>query len=702
MVTPTTAPGGVISPDGRLVGPEVKLSSEQLVELFRILVRTRTYDRRATALRRQGRIGEYYSCAGQEALAGAVLALDATDWVFSAYRDQPALFMRGLPVKPLLSLQLGLPPEGWDSHRYRLTRMNASIGTHLPHAVGFAYASRLAGEPTTTMAIFSDGATSESDFHSALNFAGVWRTPTIFLCQNNQYAQSVALANQTAGVIAEKAIGYGIAGVRVDGMDPLAMYQATADALSRARSGGGPTLIEMVTYRFHGHASFESNPLQYRPAGEPEAWMELDPLIRMRLFLQAQDLVTDEMEQRWVEETQAECEQAMAELEGRGLPPRAFAIRDTYERIPRSVVQHFHEVQSDLGEPLTEFAPSELFIPDSELPLPSGEMQDMTHVEAVRSAMRSAMRRDASMICIGEDIGVDGGCFKATDGFLKEFGADRVIDSPLCETGIVGTAVGMSVRGNRVMAEIQLAGFIYPALDQILSHVSRTRTRYQGTMTCPIVIRAPGGGGFRGFEFHMDSPEGLLMTMPGTTIVASSSPLEAKGLLTSALEHPDPVVFLEPISIYRTEREPVPVGDYRIPLGRAKIARPGQDVTIVAYGRLVQKALAAAALAAEEGISAEVIDLRTIRPWDEDTVFASVSRTRRLVTVHDSHRSGGVGAEIAARVSEELFDSLVAPIARVAVFDANRPVLRCEALAEVDEQWILGAVRRTTGQERRS
>jgi pyruvate dehydrogenase E1 component beta subunit len=392
----------------------------------------------------------------------------------------------------------------------------------------------------------------------------------------------------------------------------------------------------------------------------------------------------------------------MAELEGRGLPPRAFAIRDTYEKIPRSVIKHFHEVQRDLGEPLTEFAGSELFVPDQESPLPDGETADMTHVEAVRNAMRSAMRRDPDMICVGEDIGLDGGCFKATDGFLAEFGEDRVIDSPLCETGIVGTAVGMSLRGNRVMAEIQLAGFVYPALDQILSHVSRTRTRYQGTMNCPVVIRAPGGGGFRGFEFHMDCPEGLLMTMPGTTIVASSSPIEAKGLLTAALEHPDPVVFLEPISIYRKDREPVPVADYRIPLGRAKITRPGQDVTVVAYGRHVQKALAAAALAEEDGVSVEVIDLRTIRPWDEEAVFASVSRTRRLVTVHDSHRSGGVGAEIAARVFEELFESLAAPIARVAVFDANRPVLRCESLAEIDEQWILGAVRRTTAWKGRS
>ncbi len=261
----------MIDPDGSVVGAPPDLSPEEVVELFRALVRTRAFDLRATSLRRQGRIGEYYSCQGQEALAGAVFALDADDWIFTAYRDQPAWFMRGLPVEAILAMQRGLPPEGWDSRRLRLTRLNASIGTHLPHAVGFAYAARLENARAATMAIFSDGATSESDFHSALNFAGVWRTPTIFLCQNNQYAQTVPLAKQTAGVIADKASGYGIHGVRVDGMDPLAMYAATRQALERARSAGGPTLIEMITYRYHGHATFERNPLSTGLTGSPSS-----------------------------------------------------------------------------------------------------------------------------------------------------------------------------------------------------------------------------------------------------------------------------------------------------------------------------------------------------------------------------------------------------------------------------------------------
>jgi 2-oxoisovalerate dehydrogenase E1 component len=686
----------VLDSGGQLVGDPPALSDDQLVELFSGLVRTRAFDRRATALRRQGRLGEYYTCEGQEALAGAAYALGPEDWIFTQYRDQPAWFMRGLPCAAVLALYRGVPPRAWDTNRYRITRMNATIGTHLPHAVGFAHASRARGEELVTLAIFSDGATSEGDFHAGLNFAGVLRTPTVFVCQNNQYAQTVPVEKQTAGVIADKALGYGMPGLRVDGMDPLAMHTATSVALERARGGDGPTLIEMVTYRYHGHATFESNPLPYRPAGEPEEWMAKDPLDRMRRFLQSRGLVDDATEQAWTAAVQSECEQAIGELEATGIPSRGSAIRNTYERIPPAVVEHLHRTEDDLGEPRSEIAGDEVFQAGPAQPLPAEPRELITHVEAIRRALLAAMRRDPEMVCIGEDVAADGGCFKATDGFLEEFGPGRVIDSPLCETGIVGTAVGMAMAGTRVMAEIQLAGFTYPAIDQIIGHAARVRWRYQGARDCPLVVRAPGGGGFRGHEFHMDCPEALIMHMPGVTIVSPSDPVEAKGLLAAALEHADPTYFFEPIGLYRTQKAEVPTEHYTIPLGRANVSRAGDHVTVVAYGRQVGKALAAAELAQADGISVEVIDLRTLRPWDEQTVFESVARTGRLVTAHDAHRAAGVGAEVVARVCEEVLDSLVAPAVRVAPWDVNRPSLKAEELTDVDERWILGAIRRTT------
>lgn len=683
----------VLDVDGELVGAAPELTDDQLVELFGVMVRTRAFDRRATSLRRQGRIGEYYRCEGQEGLAGAAYALAPEDWIYTAYRDQPAWFARGLPFSAVLSLYKGVPPREWDTDRLRITRMNATIGTHLPHAVGAMHAARLRGENDAALVLFSDGATSEGDFHAGLNFAGVWKTPTVFLCQNNQYAQSVSLAFQTAGTIADKALGYGMPGIRVDGMDPLAMHAAASEALARARAGEGSTLIEMVCYRYHGHATFESNPLQYRPEGEPEAWMAKDPLERMRKYVRRLGLADEESETAWVAEVHAACDAAMEEFEQQEKPDRVLAVRDTYARVPRATLDHLHQVQRDLGEPESA---AEVFEPAPESELPGGERRTMTHVQALREAIYEAMAGDPLMVCLGEDVAADGGCFKATEGLLEEFGPQRVIDSPLCESGIVGTAVGMATAGVRVMAEIQLAGFVYPAFDQLVGHVARIRSRYQGARTCPLVVRLPGGGGFRGHEFHMDCPEALIAHMPGTFVVASSDPIDAKGLLAAALAHEDPVVFLEPVSLYRTQKAEVPVEPYAIPLGRAHIARPGSDVTVVTYGRQVGRALKAAERAAEEGIDAEVINLRTIRPWDEATVFASVARTGRLVTVHDAHRAHGVGAEVAVRVTEELFGDLQGPPIRVATFDGNRPALQYEQLVDIDDAWILAAIRRST------
>jgi 2-oxoisovalerate dehydrogenase E1 component len=691
----------VLNRDGELVAPGPGISDGAAVDLFEVMVRTRAFDRRATALRRQGRLGEYYGCEGQEALAGAAFALAPEDWIFTAYRDQPAWFARGLPVEAVLELWKGLPAASWED-RFRITRLNATIGTHLPHAAGFTYAERNAGRSTAAMVLFSDGATSESDFHSGLNFAGVWRTPTVFVCQNNQYAQSVSLRNQTAGVIASKAVGYGMPGLRVDGMDPLAMHVAAMEAFERARSGGGPTLIEMVCYRYHGHATFETNPLDYRPLGEPEAWMERDPIDRLRKYLQARDLVTEVQEEAWRVDVQQACEVAMDRLESAGLPSRDAAIRNTYERVPRPVVEHLRQTQIDLGEQPVEFNEADIFQPGTESPLPEGPRETMTHVKAIRNALYEGMRRDPSMVCIGEDIGADGGCFKATEGFLAEFGQERVIDSPLCETGIIGTAVGMALAGTRTMTEMQLAGFVLPAIDQILGHVTRMRFRYHGTRSMPILIRLPGGGGWRSHEFHLDSPEAYFTHAPGCFVVASADPIEAKGLIAAALEHPDPVVFLEPLALYRTQKAEVPIEHYTLPLGRARIARAGCDVTVVTYGRHVGVALAAAEEASKQGIELEVIDLRTLRPWDEATVFTSIEKTRRLVTLHDAWRSCGVGAEIAARVGEELLDSLAAPIVRVAGFDANRPILQSEAIVDINADWVLGAVRRVCESRRQS
>ncbi|BDG59557.1 2-oxoisovalerate dehydrogenase subunit beta [Caldinitratiruptor microaerophilus] len=314
-------------------------------------------------------------------------------------------------------------------------------------------------------------------------------------------------------------------------------------------------------------------------------------------------------------------------------------------------------------------------------------------VEALNSALALELERDPRVVILGEDVGKNGGVFRVTDGLMARFGEKRVIDTPLAESGIVGTSIGMAIYGLRPVAEIQFAGFLYLAMNQIASQASRMRFRSGGVFTVPLVIRAPYGGGVRTPELHSDSLEALFLHTPGIKVVIPSSPYDAKGLLAAAIEDPDPVLFLEPMKLYRSVRQEVPEERYTIPLGKAAVVREGQDVTVVAYGQMVPVALEAARQAAGEGIEAEVVDLRTISPLDEETIAASVEKTGRLVTVHEAPRAGGVAAEIAAVVNERCFYSLHASPVRVTGADTPFPVPAVEDFYVPDAPRVLAAIR---------
>ncbi len=305
-------------------------------------------------------------------------------------------------------------------------------------------------------------------------------------------------------------------------------------------------------------------------------------------------------------------------------------------------------------------------------------MPKLNMVEALNLALREELERDSSVIVFGEDVGKEGGVFRVTDGLQKKFGADRVIDTPLAELAITGTALGMAVYGLRPVVEIQFEGFLYPCLDQINSHIGRMRNRSRGRFTCPLVIRTPYGGGIHAPEHHSDSPEALLAHMPGIKVVIPSTPYEAKGLLVSSIRDPDPVIFMEPKRIYRAIREEVPEGDYTIPLGKARLVQEGKDVTIIAYGAMLREALHAAEQLKGDKIDSEVIDLRTISPMDMETIVASIKKTGRGVVVHEAPKTCGLAAEIIALINEKAFLSLQAPIERVTGFDIPVPLMKTE------------------------
>jgi len=685
----------LLDASGVMVGPNPGLDEKDLIEIYRLMVLSRDFDRRAVAAQRQGRIGTYAMLEGHEAVQiGSALAFGPDDFIYPGYREHGVQLAFNMPHEVILGYWLGHPNEGWDVDRYRMMTITVPIASQLPHAVGHAYAARMRGEDTVVGTYFGDGATSESDFHSGLNFAGVWKTPTVFICANNGYAISVPYRKQTASEsIAQKAIAYGIPGIQVDGMDALAMYQATKGAIDRARNGGGPTLIEAICFRYGPHATAD-DPTRYRSDEEVQQWRHRDPVDRMRRLLDGRHLWDDEQEETLLAESATLFNTALAKLEGTEQPGRDDIIRHAYDRIPRLLEEQLHDLQKLAGEPETVFAPEDLWQTGAD-PEPSGITKNWTMAEAINAAMHYGMEHDENMVLLGEDVGLSGGVFRLTEGLQASFGEERVIDTPLNESGILGAAIGMAVSGSRAIAEVQFEGFVYPAFDQVASHLGRIRFRTRGHASVPVVLRFPTGAGIGAHEHHCDSPEAYFAHAPGLVVVIPSTPTDSKGLMAAALQSPDPVVFMEPKVLYRAGREDVPSNHYTIPLGKARLRREGTDLTIVSYGAMVPLCLRAARGVLADGISVEVIDLRTIYPWDVDAVAGSVEKTGRLLLVQEPQRSGGVAAEIAATIAERCGYSLEAPIRRLAATDAPWPQFNIEKHALLNETQIAAAIRET-------
>ena len=693
---PSTSTGVLrfLDGDGNLLDDNHNIDDDRLVELYRQMLRTRAFDEAAMRLQRIGRIPAYYPCAGQETHVAVASALEDRDWVFSQYREQGVRLARGVPVVNELGLWRGMPHAFWDPTEHRITPMNVTIGTHLPQATGYGYGARLLGKDEISLALFGDGATSEVDFHAALNFAGVWKTPTVFFCQNNRYAQSTPIEQQTASeTLAQKANAYGIEGVRVDGMDIIAVHTALDAAVAKARAGGGPTMIESLCYRYTPHSTYDGTPV-YRTREEEAEWKEKDPLVRTRAYLLRRGLIDEEFEEKIRSEMRANVDTAIDELEAMPLPSRDTSFRSVCHKMPSRLVEQLHEEQAAAGEELSIVSEDERYSPGDEIE-PQGERKALTLVESLNLALDHAMSERAQTVIMGEDVGREGGVFRVTADMYEKYGADRMLDTPLCELGIIGTAIGMSMAGVRPVCEMEFAGFAFTAFDQMISHVARYPWRTVGKVRLPMVIRMPGGGGHEGYEGHSDSTEALFAHPPGCLqVVYPSNAIDAKGLLATALESEDPVIFFEPIVKYFTRYDDVPVDHYTIPIGKARIARTGTDATIVTYGNTVSISEQAAAQLQDQGISVEVIDLRSIKPWDEQCVLDSIEKTGRLVVVHEAAKSGGFGAEIIATVMEKGGYLLETPPVRVAHADMPWAVAKLEPYSMIQPERIAVAVRK--------
>ncbi|HEY3121317.1 MAG TPA: dehydrogenase E1 component subunit alpha/beta [Vicinamibacteria bacterium] len=640
------------------------LGPDRLRELYRALLLPRVIEEKMLLLLRQGRLSKWFSGIGQEAIAvGVVSALEADDWILPLHRNLGVFTGRGIEL-PRLFRQLFGKAGGFTNGRDRtfhfgavdhhIVGMISHLGAMLPVADGLALAGKLRGTRRVAAAFIGDGATSEGDFHEAVNLAAVWKLPVIFVIENNLYGLSTPIAEQYAAkALADRGIGYGMPGLVVDGNDVLAVHRAVRRAAERGRHGDGPTLLEFKTFRMRGHE--EASGTAYVPPRLFDEWARKDPIARFESVLREAGLLDDAERERVRGELKARIdaavEEALAAPEPESTPERELAA--VYA--PSGVTG---------GEPAPEARES---------------APERRYVDAIGDGLRAAMRRNDKTILMGQDIAEYGGVFKVTEGFLEEFGKDRVRNTPLIESGAIGAALGLSLDGFVPMVEMQFGDFISCGFNQIVNNVAKTHYRWGAQV--PMVIRAPIGGGTGAGPFHSQNPESWFTSVAGLKVVAPATPYDAKGLLLAAFEDGNPVIYLEHKLLYRSSRGRVPEGHYTIPLGRAHLARAGRDCTVVTYGVGVLWALEAAGALAKEGREVEVIDLRTLLPWDVDAVVSSVKKTSRALVFHEAPLTGGFGGEVAATLAHAAFEWLDAPVARLGALDTPVPFSR--ALEEV-------------------
>lgn len=637
-----------------LVHRDLGLSDERLLEMYRLMVIARKMDDRMWALNRQGRAPFVVGSSGHEAIqvASAMALEPETDWVLPYYRDMGVALAWGIPP---VDIFLGVfarktdpmsggrqLPNHWSDKERNVFTQSSTIGTQYPHAVGIAHGLVLDGKPGVVAVYGGEGSTSEGDWHEAMNYAGIHRLPVIFIIENNRYAISVPSTEEVAGRIADRAAGYGMHGEMIDGNDPLVAFRSVRQAADRARAGDGPTLIEASTYRYYAHTSDDDDRL-YRTREEVDEWRRNDPVVHLKQYLIEARLLSDATEHSMI----AEIEPMLAE-----------AVKEA-DAAPRADDPHGHVYAAPISPETPTTRPE---------PVPEGDQINM--ITAINRSLHEVMEAHPDTVVFGEDVAYEkGGVFKATVGLTERFGSGRCFNMPIAESLIVGVAVGMGATGKRPIPEIQFADYIHPAFDQIVSEVARVHYRSDGAWTCPIVIRAPYGAGIHGALYHSQSVEAFYAHVPGLKVVIPSTPADVKGLMHSAVEDPDPVLFLEPKKLYRLAKGPYPAGEWKVPLGRAAIRHAGSDLTILAYGAMSHFAVQAATLLEERAISPEVIDLRSLKPLDWPTIEASVMKTSRVLIVHEDNEFVGYGAELAAQIAGKAFEWLDAPISRYALGD---------------------------------
>lgn len=636
------------------------LSNETLEQLYRRLLYPRMIEEKMLVLLRQGRISKWFSGIGQEAIAvGATMALEKDEWIMPLHRNLGVFTSRDMPLHKLFMQWQG-NKDGYSKGRERsfhfgsaehhVCGMISHLGPQLAIADGVALSYQLRGKQKVALAFSGEGGTSEGDFHEALNTASVWDLPVIFVIENNGYGLSTPSSDQfRCKSLVDKGIGYGMEAVQIDGNNILAVYDTIRGVRDYCINNRRPYLIECITFRMRGHE--EASGVKYVPKQLFEEWEKKDPIKNYEAWLVKEAILSQEDVDRiradFKDQIESELQRAY------GAPA---IVPDTEEEV--------HDVYATVTGTRNTVLENE-----SSSFIPPSESKEIKFIQAISDALRLSLEQHPEMVIMGQDIAEYGGAFKVTEGFVDRFGKSRIRNTPLCESAIVGAALGLSLEGVKSVMEMQFADFVTVGYNQIVNNLAKIH--YRWGQNADVVIRMPTGGGVGAGPFHSQSNEAWFTHTPGLKVVYPSTPIDAKGLLIAAINDPNPVMYFEHKALYRSISGDVPEGLYEIEIGKARHVQEGTDVSVITYGAGVHWAMEYAEK--HPAVSLDILDLRTLAPLDYDAIEASVKRTGKVLLLHEDTLVGGIGGEIAAWIAEHCFESLDAPIMRCASLDTPIP-----------------------------
>lgn len=631
------------------------LTNSELVNLYKAILLPRMIEEKMLVLLRQGKISKWFSGIGQEAIAaGATAALQPDEWIMPLHRNLGVFTGRNMPLSKLFMQWQG-NKEGYSKGRERsfhfgtrehhICGMISHLGPQLAIADGVALAHKLRREDKVSLAFSGDGGTSEGDFHEALNTAAVWDLPVIFIVENNGYGLSTPVNEQyRCKHIVDKALGYGMEGVQIDGNNILAVYDTIKGVREYCIKNQKPYLIECMTFRMRGHE--EASGVKYVPPQLFEEWEKKDPIKNYEQWLMDEGVITTAEVEAIRTETKQHIESELnkAYTAGEIVPDTAEELRDVYAPV---------KPVAPVKDPLAEGA----------------QGTEMKFIGAISQALDMSLQQHPNLVLMGQDIAEYGGAFKVTEGFVHRYGKERIRNTPLCESAIVGAALGLSLEGYKSVMEMQFADFVTVGFNQIVNNLAKIH--YRWGQNADVVVRMPTGGGVGAGPFHSQSNEAWFTHVPGLKVVYPSTPADAKGLLIAAINDPNPVMFFEHKGLYRSVNGPVPESYYEIEIGKARTALQGDDLTIITYGAGVHWALEYAGK--HPDISIEILDLRTLLPLDYEAIGQAVRKTGKVLLLHEDTLTGGIGGEIAAWIAEHCFTYLDAPVLRCASLDTPIP-----------------------------